>query len=424
MKKILLLLFSLGWLTAAAQDTLTIGTCYDLARQNWPLLHQLDLISWSNNLRLQNLSKNYLPQASLNVNASYQTDVTRINLNIPAQFGSLHIPEIEKDWYKATLDVSQAIYDGQVTSYNKKLEKANLAVDQTSVESELYQLKEQVNQLYFSILLLQENQKLLESNHDRLDAKLKEVRVAVNNGAALPMNADLLEAELIRNDQNIDEAKSNAKAARAMLSNLINRIVTPATVLEMPATANEMKPFENNRLENRVFELQESRLGIMHDMVTTKWNPKIYAYAQAGYGRPGLNMLDPDFTPWGVIGAKITWNFWSWNANKNEKKILNIQEDILRTRQSAFDRNLRIQAKRDLAEIEKAETALLKDTDLISLRSRITQAASSQLDHGVITSGDYITRLQEETLARLNYEIHKIELAKARLRYLYNQGKL
>jgi outer membrane protein TolC len=424
MKKILLLLFGFGWVAAAAQDTLTIETCYTLAEKNWPLVRQVDLIAGSNELKVKNLSKNYLPQSALNMNISYQSDVTQVSIPLPAGFGPLDMPEMSKDWYKATLDVTQAIYDGHVTGYSKKLEQYNLEVDQTAVQSEIYKLKERVNQIYFSILLFIENEKLLASNREQVAAKLKEADAGVRNGAGLQMNADVLKAELIRIGQLTDESVSDRTAGCNMLAELTGAPVEATTVFLLPSPVVVSFLFENKRLEDKVFTLQESRMALQRDMVTTKWNPKVYAYGQAGYGRPSLNMLDNNFKPWGLIGAKMSWTFWNWNANKNEKKILEIQGDILRSQQAAFDKNLRIQAEKDLGEIDKAEKLLSKDTEIIDLRTRVTKAASSQLDNGVIPSSDYISRLKEETQSRLNYEIHKLQLARAKMNFLYNQGKL
>ncbi len=350
-RKLLLFLVALAAWPGLGQGVLTIDSCYKLAEKNWPLIHQIDLIANSNDLKIKNLNKNYLPQSLFSVNVSYQSDVTQVSIPLPSGFGPLDMPEMSKDWYKAILDVNQAVWDGNVTSYNKKVEKYNQDVDQTSVQSELYKLKDRVNQIYLSVLLLDANDTLLASNFDQVSSKLREIEVAVKNGAALQMNADALRAELIRIEQLMDESSGDRKAAFGMLSQLLGVTVGRNTRLVMPNPAVNSYLFENKRFENEIFTLQESRLGVLRDMVTTKWNPKIYAYGQAGYGRPSLNMLDNDFKPWGLVGAKLTWNFWNWNANKNEKKILDIQADIIKSQQSAFDRNLRIQAERDLAEI-------------------------------------------------------------------------
>jgi endonuclease/exonuclease/phosphatase (EEP) superfamily protein YafD len=135
-------------------------------------------------------------------------------------------------------------------------------------------------------------------------------------------------------------------------------------------------------------------------------------------------MLDDNFMPWWVFGAKLTWIPWNWNQNKNEKQILTIQNDLLRSQQETFDKNLKITSQKDLSEIMKYTELVSQDGQIIALREKITKTASSQLDNGVITSSDYIARLNEETLSRLNYEIHKVQLIKAKLSYLYTLGKL
>ena len=135
-------------------------------------------------------------------------------------------------------------------------------------------------------------------------------------------------------------------------------------------------------------------------------------------------MLDNSFRPWWLFGAKLTWNPWNWNQNKNEKQILSVQSDILRAQQETFDKNLRITSRKELGEIAKYAEMLPQDEGIIELRAKITRTAASQLDNGVITSSDYIARLNEETQARLSLEIHRVQLVRAKLNYLYTQGKL
>jgi outer membrane protein TolC len=125
-----------------------------------------------------------------------------------------------------------------------------------------------------------------------------------------------------------------------------------------------------------------------------------------------------------MVGAKLTWNPWNWNANRNEKKIYDIQSDILKNQQESFDKNLRVTTRKNIADITKLSDLMLKDQELIDLRTGITKTASSQLSNGVITSSDYILRVNDETQARMGLEIHKIQLIKAKISYLYNIGKL
>ncbi len=426
MKRIAFLLLSLftKLCVYGQSDTLTLYDCYRQADETYPLARQSDMLVKSNELKIKNLNKNYLPQLNLNGSASLQSDVTELKLNLPAQFSFIKFPEISKDMYKVTVDVNQSIYDGNVTGYQKKLESYNLQSDQKSLQVELYQLKNQINQAYFSILMLQENEKLLKNNKNQLESKLKEVQSAVSNGAMLASNEDALKAELMNIDQQLIETSNDRITAFQTLSELISSPIGENSKLVLPHVQISSKSFEDNRPELQLYNIQQLKTSVMKNMVNTRWNPKFSAFGQAGYGRPGLNMLSNDFTPWWLFGARLTWNIWNWNQNKNEKKIYDIQNDIIGTQKETFEKNLRIEAENGLTEIEKLEELLLKDEEIIELRTRITHSASSQLDNGVITSSDYIARLNEETMVELTLELHRIQLVKAKIAYLFTLGKL
>jgi outer membrane protein TolC len=326
--------------------------------------------------------------------------------------------------YKVTVDVNQSIYDGNVTGYQKKLEVFNLQSDQKSLQVELYQLKNRINQAYFSIFILQKNEEVLKSNKSQLELKLKEVQSAVTNGAMLASNADALQAELMNTDQLLIETQNDLITDFQVLSELTSTTIPPGSKLILPHVQISSTTFEDNRPELQLYNIQQQKTGVMKNMVNTRWNPKLYAFGEAGYGRPGLNMLSNDFSPWWLFGAKLTWNIWNWNQNKNEKKIYDIQNDIIGTQKETFEKNLRIEAESGIAEIEKLGELLQTDEDIIALRTKITHSASSQLDNGVITSSDYIARLNEETQAKLMLEIHRVQLVKAKIAYLFTLGKL
>jgi outer membrane protein TolC len=427
MKRIVILLLILipaGFCSGQLPDTVTLDYCHRQAEKNYPLAQQAGLYEKSNGLRMANLNRNWLPQMNINGNASLQSEVTKISFATPSSFPSIGTPELSKDWYKLTFDVNQPVYDGNLTSYQKRLETATLQTDEKNVKIELYKLKERINQVYLGIFLYNENENLLNNTKTQLEAKLKEIRSAVQNGVMLASNADALQAEIYRVEQQITETRIDRTTAFKMLSELISVPVPESAHLELPKTQTIPGAFENSRLEYQLFDLQQDRLGLMKNMVTTKWNPRVYAFGQLGYGRPGFNMLSNDFTPWWIFGARLTWNPWNWNQNRNEKKIYDIQTDIVRSQKETFDKNTRIEAERGLSEIQKLTELLQKDSDIIALREKITRTASSQMENGVITSSEYISRLNEETQSRLMLELHRIQLVKANLSYLFILGKL
>jgi len=408
----------------SAQDSLiTLDFCYLQVQKTYPLSRQGNLLEKSSELRTKNLNKNYFPQFNVNGSATWQNEVTEVVIPLPSDY-QLVGPVIPKDQYKLTLDISESIYDGNVTHYQKKLEKINLDVDKKNIDATLYLLKDQVNQFYFSILLTERNIKLLQETKKQLESKLDEVESAVRNGAMLKMNADLIRAEIIKLDQNIYEFSMDRLSSINMLSELISFPMGENFTFEIPDIHLQELVFENNRIEFEIYRIQKDRTDLMKNMVTTKWNPKFWAFGQFGFGRPGYNFLSSDIAPMVMVGAKLSWNPWNWNANKNEKKIYTIQGDIIKNQQEAFDKNLRVTTKKNLSDITKLSDLLLKDQELIDLRAGITKTASAQLTNGVITSSDFILRVNDETQARMGLEIHKIQLIKAKISYLYNIGKL
>jgi outer membrane protein TolC len=152
--------------------------------------------------------------------------------------------------------------------------------------------------------------------------------------------------------------------------------------------------------------------------------PKLWAYGEAGYGRPGFNMLLNKFDDFYIIGAKLSWNFYNWNKTRNEKSILDLQKDIVTTNQKSFDQNLSVDLEKRMTEIVKIETLIPKDEEIVNVRSGIVQTYASQLQNGVITATEYITELHAETEARLNLKIHQVQLVRAKYDYLSTAGKL
>lgn len=426
MKKIFIFLLSLlqaGIFWGQVPDTVTLDYCYVQAEKNWPLAQQKDLLNNSSDLKISNLNKNWLPTLNLNGSGTLQSDVTQLSVS-PVPGVIFQSPEISKDWYKLTFDVNQSVYDGNITSYQKKLENFNLRIDQKNVQVNLYAIKERINQVYFSIFLIRQSEDILRTNLSLLDTTFKEVQSGVENGVQLATNADALHAEIIRTEQQMAELQSEMTTAFRILSDLVSVTIPESSHLVLPETRLTSLAYENKRPEYELFDIQQGRVGLMRNMVTTKWNPKLYAFGQLGYGRPGFNLLSNDFTTFWIFGAKLSWNFFNWNQNRNEKKILDIQKEIIRTQKETFDKNTRVSADKESGDILKISGILQQDEEIIALRKRITKTASVQLDNGVITSSDFITRLNEETRARFSFELHKIQLAQAKLAFLYTLGKL
>ncbi len=406
----------------SGQKTITLKMCYDSAVSKYPLSRQFELLSTSNELKLKNIDKNYLPTLMLNGQAHYQSDVTKTpiaNLNIP-----IEIPVLDKDWYRISLDVNQTVYDGGITSRLKNVEDANLKIDEKNVEIQLYALKEQVTQMYFNILLLKEGERTLLLLKNTLTAKLSEVESGIANGVILSSNADIINAEIIDIEQKISETEIATMSLYKSLNELTGFNLTGETILVVPNPEININSFKNNRLEYSLMIMQQTKLTALKESVSTKRLPRLSAFGQAGYGRPGYDMLKDQFDDFYMIGLRLNWNIWDWNHTRNEKKILDIQNDIVSTNKETFDKNLRVELQSKIAEVRKYEEMIKRDNEIIKLRNRIVKAYSSQLDNGVITSTEYLTQVNEEAKATLNLRTHKIQLINAKLDYIAALGNL
>jgi len=417
---LLLLLFSQLVFGQNTEPILSLEYCYTEAISNYPLIKQKDLLKTSTEYKIKNLNVNYLPQVFLNGQATYQSDVTELPIKMPG----VSIPELNKDAYKVTLDVNQVVYDGGLTKNQKNIEKTGLLLDEQNLDIELYKVKDRVNQLYFNILLLQENEKLLKVMQNEINSKLAKMEAAIKGGVAIENNANILKAELIKIEQQLIEINAGKQASSQMLGELINKTITEKTTFVLPEPIVNVNDTINNRLEFKYFDLQKDKITQTKNLSFSKIMPRVSVFGQAGYGRPGLNMFTTTFDTYYLVGAKLSWNIWNWNQSKNEKNILNIQSSIVDSQKELFAMNLKMANYKENADVKKFIALIEKDNEIIALKTKIAKNASYQLDNGIITATEYTTELNSEWQAKLNLELHKIQLVLSKINYLNNLGML
>lgn len=418
MNRILIVILCLISRWGVAQDSISLVTCHTQALDNFPLIKQREILDKITAEKINGLKTGYLPQLNLNGQASYQSDVTELPIKVPF----VTIPGVDKDNYKIYVDVNQVIWDGGMISRQKALESIGLKADQQNLEAELYKLKDRVNQLYFSILSIQKNKKILESVLDDLAQRQARLESGVRNGIILESQLDVLKAEKLKVEQQMAELDVNKQAGLEMLGEFTNKQYPVNVGLTIPVIGEITFTGENKRLEPFVMDLQMQRLDVSKQLAVSRYKPKIFGFAQAGYGKPGLNMLKSEFDTYWMVGAKFSWNIWNWQQLRKDKNVLDLQKDIIVTQQQTFNKNLALSLENQAAQVRKYQVLLDKDNEIIELRNKVTRSASSQLENGVITSSDYITELNNETQARLNRENHLIQLLKAKADYLTLKG--
>ena len=417
MKKIHFLLFLFLSLTIFSQEKLSLEECYNLLNKNYPLTQKSTLLEQQNALDLAVINTENLPKLEFAAQASYQSDVTHLPISIP----NMTIEQPNKDQYKATVSVNQLIYAGGFVKAKTEAKNADLKTNLKQVEVNVYQLKKQVNQLYFSILFQQEKKALLTSKKELLEAKLKEVKAGVKYGVLLPSSDSVLEAELLKITQQFIEIESNKTSLFETLSNLIGTTLNASSSLENPETIKS-ESNEINRPELDLFQLKKEQIDTNETLLSKQNAPKIMSFATGGYGNPGLNMLDNSFQPYYLVGVKLNWTVFDWNANKKQRESLKINKEIVDTEESVFKLHTNIELDQTNAEINKISAFIPTDNSIITLQKNILKTTESQLKNGVITAAAYLTELTNLYEAENNLSTHKIQLLLAQTNYNTTKG--
>jgi outer membrane protein TolC len=410
---------TLPFSTSAQDQTISLQQAFQLAEQNYPMIHQKDLIKESERLSLQNLNSNFLPQVTINGQATTQSDVTKVPYLIPG----VAVPFISRDQYKAVGEVNQLIYDGGATKGQRSIQQLNSTVEQSQVVVELYNLKARINQLYFSILYQDD---LL----DQTDLVLKDIQIGidrvkpqVDNGVSLRSNLLVLKAQLLQMQQRAIEIRSARKGFADALSVLINHPVSETTLLETPLEYND-KDTTLFRPELSLYRSQSQLVAGQRQLIDARNRPKVNLFLQGGYGRPALDMLSNEFQPFYITGVRLNWSLGSLYNTKREKELLQINSQTIDLQKQVFVLNTHSQLAQQKSDIEKYAQLVSSDEDIIQLRKQVTDAAKAQLANGVITSTDYLIQVNAEDQARRALILHQLQLRQAQINFAITTGKL
>ncbi|HKK11615.1 MAG TPA: TolC family protein [Flavobacteriaceae bacterium] len=413
--RILSILFLLT-LPVWSQEQITLEECYSLVAKNYPLAKQPQLLEQQSNLDIEAASNEKLPKLDLSAQATYQSDV----IEVPIQNSG--IEPLNKDQYRATLSINQLIYNGGRIDASSNLKSAQLKTKKQEVEVSLYQLKKQVNQLYFSILLAQEKHKLLMVKQTQLQAKLKEVQSGIANGTVLPSSDKVLQAELLKIKQQFAEVDHNKASLVANLSALIAQPLQESTTFQDPMVKLQIQS-ELKRPELELFQLKKAEIESSESLMAKQRAPKLMGFATGGYGNPGLNMLDNSFQPFYTVGLKLDWNIFDWNTNKKKRESLAINKYIVDTNAEVFKLNTNMELQRQRADIQTIEDFIATDSEIVELQRAVLKSADSQFKNGIITASAYLTELTNLYQEQNRLTMHSIQLQLAKANYNIIQGQ-
>lgn len=426
LKQYLFLALSLlGGIHLSAQ--VTLEECVELAQDNYPLIRKYDLLNQTKAVNLSDINKSWLPQINVYGQGTIQNETPSFPeslAGIISQTGT-SISGLNKWQYKFGADINQNIWDGGKSKTRREIEHAEDAKRQAALDVQLYAIRERVEDLYFGILLIEEQGKQIRNMQVLLQSNLDKLRTMYENGIALQSDVDMVEAQHLSTSQQLTQVKSKAKSYRKMLEIFTGKSLVGQELMKPDASIPQnLLP---DRPELRYFETQLRANEAKNANITVNTMPKIGLFAQAYYGYPGFDyfesMMNRDLSFNILAGVKISWNLGAFYHQKNDRRKLRLSSDHIAVERDVFLFNTNMQTQSQLDHIEELKAVIKENERIVELRTNVRKAAESQLDNGVIDATALLTKLTDEKQARLNASYQEIQLLQSiyQLKYTLNK---
>ena len=408
------IILALLMLPAMAQAQ-TLEECQQAAERNYPLIRQFGLIDKTTELTVANIQKGWLPQVSVSAQATLQSDVTAFPDQMQQMYKAMGIDMkgLSKDQYRVGVDVQQMVYDGGVIKSRKEIAREQGNVQTAQNEVNMYNVRKRVNEMYFGLLLLDEQIKQNANLQNLLSANEKKLASMQKNGTAAESDYLNVKAERLNVVQKMTDMQAQRKALVRMLSTFCGiEVKTP-----IKPTPNTHHPTPNNgRPELKAINAQLRLADAQEKALDAALMPKFGVFAQGFYGYPGYNMFEDMMNrQWslnGMIGARLTWNIGALYTRRNDKEKIQMQRKTAETNRSVFLFNNNLKQIQQNEDIERYRKLMADDEEIISLRSSIRKAAESRLSHGIIDVNDLLKEITNENAAKVQQCVHEIEMLK------------
>lgn len=421
MKKIYILILLIGFSEIWAQDTISFYECIESAVQFAPRSADTRLVREEGDLAVKNVKSGWYPALDINGKASYQSDVVSLQIEQPGLM--IDFPEMPHEQYGINLDVKQMIYDGGFSKEKMKYEQLQTAVAIEEIEKDIFALKQKVAGAYFSLLLLEENRRILEVALRNLKSREQPILSAIENGAARDVDLQTIRVEILQVLQSLSEIDASKNSVIDLLQVYTGLEIEMEDIFEIPYLELQSE-VDITRPEQQLFQLQQALMESSSSLLGVKRKPVLYAFGQAGAGMPGYNMLNSEFNTYFMVGAGLSWKIWDWNKVNREQQIIETRRQMIKHGEETFSQALEVGLQKELNRLEHLNDAIALDKKMLGMRISITKVAASELDHGVINASGYIRVLNEEVLTRVKQTRHEVELMQAICNYNLFKGSL
>lgn len=383
------------------------------ARKAYPLSQNEQILTSALNLKLEKLYMTYIPHFKLQGTLSHQSEVPTLPINLP------NYKALDKNQYKTTAELSQVILSGGNVWANKALDKAQTAVQKADVQNQLYKVQEAVINAYFNALLAEKQNAQNDVYLKDLHKNLKDKKIKVANGVALPSDVDKINIEILNTlkaKEQIFTQEQNAKTHLALLVGSDDfRVQMPdfasnlAFVNRCKAQSDQKNSFEK-RPEMRYFSLKSEEADAKQKLEYAKSMPYLEAYIQGGYGNPGLNILKNEADTYYVAGLRLNWDFSNLYSSKQQHELVRKEKLLIASSKNEFVLELSIAAKKTLQNIASLQEQIAQNEKIIALQEHIVISSKHQNENGVLSTNDFISDINKLNSLKLEKNYQEIEL--------------
>jgi len=408
-----------------AQQIVTLEQCHLWARNNYPQIQQYGLIDQAEQYNLSNAAKSWLPQLAINARATYQSEVTKLPFDaekISSVIPGFEVPAVSKDQYQITAELNQTIWDGGLVSSSRQITRAEATANREQLESDLYALNDRVNQLYFGSLLQSELLKQNKLLQKELTLNVERIEAMIANGTANESDKESLLVELLNSRQKETEIEASYVAFKQMLGAMTGQSLEKAE-LEIPVLPGFDYLAVINRPELRVLDARMMLTKAQNEQINAGLMPRVGAFIQGGYGRPGLNMLEDSFNPFYIAGIRFSWSLGNLYTLKNDRRKVETNLRNITVQKETFLFNTKLQLIQQNTEVRKMKDLIGSDEEIVRLRTSIKKAAEVKLENGVISVTDLIREINAEDMAKQSSATHRIQHLMAVYSYLVISGE-
>lgn len=441
-----ILIALLGFIGAnALGETLTLDQAQQLAQSNYPLIKRYDLISQSTRYTISNVARGWLPQLGIGAQVTLQNQATHLGEDydqiidqdqikisgdvnaaddpvpvpsdidlsgVKVEFPPPNVKGMGKLQYRVGAEVNQTIWEGGTISGQKKVAQLESEIQQSKTDVDLYGLRERVCDLYFGILLLDEQLRLCDEMIALLEDNERKLESLQRGGVVTGGDVAAIKAEKMKTRQQRTQLTNSRRSFERVLNVFIGK--DEATQLTLVKPADQIVSTTSQRPELLLLDKQWQLTQAQERLLRSSLMPRITAFAQGFYGYPGFDMMHDvmhraaSFN--GLVGLKVQWSINPLYTYKNDKARLALQRSDIETQRETFLFNSRLKSAQESEMVSGYRKLMADDDEIIELRVTVRKAAESKLNHGIIDVNNLLQEIVKENQARIAKCQHELEM--------------